>query len=323
MTSRDSRAEYERRMHRVLEHIDRHLDQALDLEALAGVALFSPFHFHRLFTALMGETVGDYLRRRRVEVAAWRLIAQPRLAVLDVALSVGFGSAEAFARAFKGRFDCTPSAWRARQARERNANGKMGQADRKNDQALQATLPNHEVSFHPSMETSMNVQLIDREPVSIAYLRHVGPYGQPILQFWQATVYPWLLENGLLDRPRYGISHDDPGITEAKHCRYDAGVEVPTQFVTSGNAMKTTLPGRAIRHDPLRGDGGADRRCVGRAAAGLAACQRPATRRATLLRALSEGFELRPEDRCLRLRDLHSSRSTLALHPGGFTCTAR
>ena len=191
----------------------------------------------------MGETVGDYLRRRRVEVAAWRLIAQPRLAVLDVALSVGFGSAEAFARAFKGRFDCTPSAWRARQARERNANGKMGQADRKNDQALQATLPNHEVSFHPSMETSMNVQLIDREPVSIAYLRHVGPYGQPILQFWQATVYPWLLENGLLDRPRYGISHDDPGITEAKHCRYDAGVEVPTQFVTSGNAMKTTLPG--------------------------------------------------------------------------------
>ena len=70
---------------------------------LAEVAHFSPFHFHRLFSAWMGETLGDYLRRRRVEVAAMRLVAQPRVTVLQTALSVGFGSAEAFTRAFKAR----------------------------------------------------------------------------------------------------------------------------------------------------------------------------------------------------------------------------
>src|SRR5262249_30695343 len=83
-------ADYERRMHNVVEYIDRHLDRPLDLPALADVAHFSPFHFHRLFSAWMGERVGDYLRRRRVEIAAVRLSSQPRVAILDVALAVGF-----------------------------------------------------------------------------------------------------------------------------------------------------------------------------------------------------------------------------------------
>ena len=79
MTSRDSRSEYEWRMHKVLAHIDAHLDQPLELAELADVAHFSPFHFHRLFAAWMDETLGDYVRRRRVEVAALRLQTQPRL----------------------------------------------------------------------------------------------------------------------------------------------------------------------------------------------------------------------------------------------------
>src|ERR1700682_5272134 len=99
-TYRDSRQEYVARMHRVLEHIDRQLDQQLELDTLARVANFSSFHFHRLFTAWMGETLGDYIRRRRLETSALRLVAQPRLTVTQVALSVGFCSSEAFARAF-------------------------------------------------------------------------------------------------------------------------------------------------------------------------------------------------------------------------------
>ena len=79
----NSRAEYERRMHRVLAHIDEHLEEPLDLPRLAEVACFSPFHFHRLFSAWMGETFGDYLRRRRLEVAARRLTGLPVVAVTD------------------------------------------------------------------------------------------------------------------------------------------------------------------------------------------------------------------------------------------------
>jgi AraC family transcriptional regulator len=243
MTARGSRATYARRMHGVLEHIDRHLDEPLDLERLAGVAHFSPYHFYRLFAAWAGETVGDYLRRRRLEIGAMRLAAQPRLAVLEAALSVGFGSAEAFARAFKTRFGCAPSRWRMQQVAHRRHDSKASQADSKHDQVSFAPIGEPELSCHPTEETAMNVLLIERSPVYVAYLRHIGPYGEALSLFWRQTVYAWMRTHGLLGHARYGISHDDPGITAPAQCRYDACVEVPPDLAPTEDALATTLPG--------------------------------------------------------------------------------
>ncbi len=252
MISRTSRSEYESRMHRVVAYIDRHLDQPLDLYTLAEVAHFSPFHFHRLFSAWMGETLGDYLRRRRAEVAAMRLAAQPLSTVLNIALSVGFGSAEAFARAFRSRFGCSPTAWRTQQAAQRRANSNPGQVDSKTNQAPATLSAEHETSRTRNVEAIMNVRLIDRQPVTVAYLRHLGPYGEPISLFWQNTYYPWAVTNNLLERPRYGISHDDPSFTAAEQCRYDACAEVAPDFVASGGAFKTTIPAGGMLSSPSR-----------------------------------------------------------------------
>lgn len=239
-----SRSEYKSRMHRVLAYIDEHLEQPLDLNALAKVANFSPFHFHRLFSAWMGETLGDYLRRRRVEVAARRLAAQPRTSILNIALSVGFGSAEAFTRAFKGRFGCSPTTWRKQQYSLGDANSNSGQVNSKRSQALQVPFAEHEVSRNPNKETIMKVTLSDRQPATIAYLRHLGPYGESIARFWQETYIPWAVMNKLgPNHARYGISHDDPSITAPEQCRYDACAEVAPDFVATGGALKTTIPG--------------------------------------------------------------------------------
>lgn len=242
MPAADSRSEYDTRMHRVLAHIDAHLDQPLDLATLAGVAHFSPFHFHRLFAAWMGETLGDYLRRRRVEMAAMRLAAQPRVPVLHIALAVGFGSAEAFARAFRARFGVSPSAWRKQQALLRAANGNPGQVMRKMDQVATGVAPDHGASH--KQEIPMHITVIDRPAVTVAYMRHTGPYGEPIFRFWQDVVAPWMVTDGLLGRARYGISHDDLGVTAPEQCRYDACIEVAPDFVPSAaTAQLTTLPG--------------------------------------------------------------------------------
>jgi AraC family transcriptional regulator len=228
MAYRDSRLEYMARMHRVLEYIDRQLDQQLELDTLARVANFSSFHFHRLFTAWMGETLGDYVRRRRLEMAALRLVAQPRLPVTQVALSVGFGSTEAFARAFKTRFGSSPTAWRGSQLSNRD------QLKSNLDQATASPPGNH---------GGMKVTIVDRQPTSVAYLRHVGPYGKPVSDFWMTEVAPWMETNGLYGQPRYGISHDDPGITAPEKLRYDAAVEVPKSFVGAGEHQMTVIPG--------------------------------------------------------------------------------
>jgi AraC family transcriptional regulator len=244
--SRRSQAEYQKRMHAVVEHIDRHLDQKLDLETLAGVAHFSPFHFHRLFGALMGEALGDYLRRRRLELAAVRLRSQPRVPVLDVALGVGFGSAEAFTRAFRARFDCSPTEWRkskhdqmARKAGQapRFAQGKTGDSRRQ--------------------EIAMNVRLIERQPQTVAYLRHTGPYGPAIGRFWMETVAPWMATNNLMGRERFGISLDDPSVTKPALCRYDACVASPEGELLSGSAQRKVIPGG--RYAALAFDGTGDK----------------------------------------------------------------
>lgn len=249
MNIRDARATYQARLHRVLEHIDRHLDQPLDLAQLAEVAHFSPFHFHRLFAAWAGERLGDYLRRRRLEQAALRLIAQPRSPVLDIALAVGFGSAEAFARAFKQRFGCSPSAWRVLREDMR----KHGQADRKMDQVPGGGAADDRASHPPTEDIAMNVQLITRPDVTIAYLRHVGPYGDAVAAFWGNTVVPFLVTNGLMAQPRYGIGHDDPSITDPAQCRYDAGAEVAPDVTLAGPALKTVIPGGRYATLPFEG----------------------------------------------------------------------
>jgi AraC family transcriptional regulator len=90
----------------------------------------------------------------------------------------------------------------------------------------------------------MNVKLIERQPATIAYLRHLGPYGPDIARFWQEAYVPWAVMNRLgPDHARYGISHDDPSITAPEQCRYDACAEVASDFVVNGAALKATIPG--------------------------------------------------------------------------------
>ncbi len=270
-----SRGEYQQRMYKVLAFIDQHLDQALDLATLAEVAHFSAFHFHRLFAAWMGETLADYVRRRRVEVAAMRMAAQPRLSVLRAALGVGFGSGEAFSRAFRLRFGASPSAWRLQAALDRSlerarhheaghAMRNPGQVDGKNDQAKSAAPLDTGFAIN-LLENAVNpsthplpldaVTLIERAPTTVAYLRYTGPYGEPISKFWQTVYYPWAVTHGLLEQPRYGISHDDPGIVQPDKLRYDACVEVPANFVPSGGAQLTTLPGGRYAAYRFKGTG--------------------------------------------------------------------
>jgi AraC family transcriptional regulator len=231
-------------MHAVIDHIDRHLDQKLDLGTLAGVAHFSPFHFHRLFHALMGEALGDYLRRRRLEIGAIRLRAQLRLPVLHVALGVGFGSAEAFTRAFRSRFGCSPTQWR---------NSKRDQVTGKARQAAAASKHKHANSR--IKELLMNVKIIDRPAVHVAYLRHLGVYGPAIGLFWMNTVAPWMATNNLYGRERFGISLDDPSVTRPAQCRYDACVESPEGETLTGDPGRKVIPGGKYAVLPFAGTG--------------------------------------------------------------------
>ena len=80
-----SRIEYRARVNKVMDYIDQHLDESLDLKSIAEVASFSPFHFHRIFTFMIGESPIDYIQRIRVERAAWQLREENPRSVTEIA----------------------------------------------------------------------------------------------------------------------------------------------------------------------------------------------------------------------------------------------
>jgi len=251
----DHRSTYVARINRVFDHIDAHLAEPLDLAGLAAVAHFSPWYFHRLFHALTGETVADRVRRRRLEVAAGRLLAQPPAAASAVALDVGFASAEVFSRAFRARFGVTPTQWRRGAYRDwaqahRLQLSKIHQDERNLHQALaEAFRQDAEVwpmgRIKPTEGDAMNVDVKTLPEARVAYLRNVGPYGGvEIPRTWQRFA-AWCGEQGLLSprRTMYGLCHDDPDVTPPAQCRYDACIEVDADFRPSGDIGVQQLTG--------------------------------------------------------------------------------
>ena len=103
---------YHDRMQRALDHIDRHLDDDLDLAAIAAVAAFSKYHFHRQFVATFGLPVHRYVQLARLQRASHRLAFHADR-VTDVALDAGYDAPDAFARAFRRQFGQSPSSFRS------------------------------------------------------------------------------------------------------------------------------------------------------------------------------------------------------------------
>src|SRR6516162_192632 len=181
---------YRQRILQVQVFIQQHLDEELPLDRLARVAHFSPYHFHRIFRGLVGEGVNEYVRRLRLESAALALKSSGR-SIIRVALDAGYGTHEAFSRAFRQQFGLSPSQYRA---------GRKPPAPKETETMTTATAA-REVRF----ETV--------PPRRVAFLRHVGPYGTvgPTFQ----RLLAWAGPRGLLGPESLviAIPYDDPGVT--------------------------------------------------------------------------------------------------------------
>ena len=103
---------YQARMRRMLDYIDRHLDGDLDLDTVSGVAAFSKFHLHRQFTATFGLSVHRYVQLTRMKRASHRLAHMDAQSVTAIAMDAGYDAPDAFARAFRRRFGQSPSSFR-------------------------------------------------------------------------------------------------------------------------------------------------------------------------------------------------------------------
>jgi len=223
-----TREDYETRVIRTQLYIQRNIETSrLSLEELAEVACFSPYHFHRIFRAITGESVKEYIRRLRLERAAFQL-AQTDRSVLNVALDAGYETHESFTRAFRRRFGRSPSEHRA---------------DRKTAHvAAPSTLTATILEQHG--ENVVEVKVQELEPMLVASVRHTGPYGECHAAWKTLCGDPAVAQTFGPHTKMLGISYDDPDVTDADKIRYDAcatileeqefGEGVSTQTVAGG-----------------------------------------------------------------------------------------
>ena len=200
---------------RAVVAIERDLDAELSLPALADHACLSAFHFHRLFTAVVGEAPAEYVRRLRLERAAHELSTTDR-GVADIATEAGYGSQSAFTRAFGDRFGCAPGEFRERERGRWTAR---------------------------VVEQRALVGRIETiAPLRVAFIRHVGPYDQvrPVFE----RLASWAAARASNLAPLFlGLAHDVPGITPADKLRFDCCIEVTANVRGEGDVGVTEVCG--------------------------------------------------------------------------------
>lgn len=179
---------YVERINAVVDHIEKHLDEDLAVARLAEVAHFSPYHFHRVFGALVGETVQQFVSRVRIEKVATLLVQQPKRSITEIGASCGFNNPSSLARTFRDAFGMSASAWRAGGYLDYEASpgnsvrdtiGNIGKVDE--------TYGIAEALYNPDTgRTSWRMRCgtlgtaavrIERLPsLEVAYVRHTGRY---------------------------------------------------------------------------------------------------------------------------------------------------
>lgn len=210
----------------ILTHIQTHLAEDLSLEVLAERVNLSPFHFHRLFRATIGETLKQYTQRLRLEKAAYQLKTWDA-PIIKIALNAGFHAPETFSRAFRRHFGTSPRAYRQRESIEQWF-----------VEAKAESLNHYQADFKISKPTFQKIQ-----PLTVAFIRHLGPYVDADMTAFDRLI-KWTKQKKLYSGQNLliGIGHDDPTITAQEKVRFDACIEIPHPVKAEGEIGCQIVP---------------------------------------------------------------------------------
>lgn len=238
-----TRMSYQRAVELAIVEIVTNLDSALDFHQLARRAAMSPFHFHRVFRGMIGETPLEMHRRLRLERAAWTLRSEAT-PVTRVAMDAGYDTHEAFTRVFNVHYGLSPSGFR------QQAQSPTAGCARPPDVEIRALCGIH---FSPELGLTpitphfmealvMHVNIVTLGSQRVAALRHNGPYLHIGNTF--ARLGP-LCEQAHLFGPEsamVALFYDDPETTPEAELKSDAGIVVGAAAVIPPSLSEVVLP---------------------------------------------------------------------------------
>lgn len=215
--------EYAKRVNKVVEYINHHLDAELELDTLASLSGFSPFHFHKIMKAFLREPLYKYICRIRLEKAA-RLLRHSSLSIQEITDRVGYEMPSSLSKAFKLQFGISPTEYK------NNINCIIMRAPIINEQL------------------NLKAPEIKEVPANKAlYIRLIGAYSDNDYDkawesLWKFVKARKLFTAGM---EHFGVSYDDPKVTEEGKCRYEACLTIHKEAQPEGEiGVKEIAGGR-------------------------------------------------------------------------------
>ncbi|MEW6644126.1 MAG: AraC family transcriptional regulator [Pseudomonadota bacterium] len=213
------RIDYADRLNRVTAYIYDHLDDEIDLNRLAEIACLSPYHWHRIYHALHGETLATTVRRLRLHRAAG-FLAHTSMTMDSIALKSGYSGVQAFTRAFHADYGMPPAQYRKEGA---HAAFRASQAQ--------------------AAGVAYDVEIRRVQPLRAAAIDHTGSYMQIGKAF--DPLFGWCAMRGLLGggMRTFGIYYDDPMWCAEAELRSRACVVVGQPFTAEPPVQEAEIPG--------------------------------------------------------------------------------
>jgi AraC family transcriptional regulator len=240
-------AAYVERVNAAIDHVVTHLGEPMRLVAVARAAKFSPFHFHRVFQALMGVTLADFVKRLRLEKAvAMMASGRGRPSLTRIALESGFSSSSDFSRCFRQAFGVAPSrfdvgAWQETHRAEFEAivEGAVGRLH----------LRRLAAAGNPD---GFRVKIRELPARTVAYVRVTNPYeGSAVVDAAERLV-AWAEQESLADGQWLGYQWENPELVPLERCRYHVAVEAE-RFVARGEIGRFRFPAMEVAQVEVRG----------------------------------------------------------------------
>ena len=237
-----AKSDYLDRVNRAIDHITANLPASLRLEDVASVACFSPFHFHRIFRSIVGETLHDFVNRVRLDRAVY-LISHTDRSLTDIALSCGFSSSSDFSRKFRQRFGASPRGFDVEELRRANR-----------EQFMNGTPGGYTMKqLPPAKPDEFTVHIRQLPARRVAYRRIFRPFEAGRVPEATAQLVAWARERDLHGGQWLGYMWDEPYLVPLAHCRYDMGLEIPETVVLDDGVSEIRFPPMTVAEVSIAG----------------------------------------------------------------------
>ncbi|UII75179.1 GyrI-like domain-containing protein [Flagellimonas sp. HMM57] len=214
------------------------MESDLSLNKVSEIAFFSPFHFHRVFKFITGETLNGYVTRRRIERSASDLLHK-NITATEIAHKYGFSDNSSYSRTFKKYFGVSPTEFKKQNP---NRHSKIRQLESKNGQEY----PDYEKyicvinNLKNWIKMNANIEIKEMPKMDLAYVSSIGPQN---LETAYGKLIQWATPKGLMNNQTKMITiyHDSFKVTEAGKVRMSASLLLNESIETEGEIGLTTI----------------------------------------------------------------------------------